>query len=225
MSDDWRTDWVSEKVALATRLGSGECGGSYAEAVIVLCGVLSAMAAERWPGQFKDRKRFVELLYRYADADLNPTRIAVPLLIANLGATNRTSEQRILQEALMPRSDTRVIVGDEVDRSESEIVGLCSSLNAELLRRFCYATLLYEDIRSSYAHEYMPGPRTDSWGMGSTHAQGRVSYTNRMNMGSSTVERLIYFNATWLANVALSVERNIRPLVPDRAFSQWWLPK
>jgi hypothetical protein len=61
--------------------------------------------------------------------------------------------------------------------------------------------------------------------MGSTHAQGRVSYTNRMNMGSSTVERLIYFNATWLANVALSVERNIRPLVPDRAFSQWWLPK
>jgi hypothetical protein len=224
MSTDWREEWVGAKVTVATRLGSGDCGGGYAEAAIILCGVLSAMAAEKWPGHQKDKKRFVELLYQYADTDLYATRISVPLLIAFLKGKGRLAEQMALGDAYMPISDTRVLTGDDVDKSEEELITLCPTLEQSLVRRFSYATLLYEDTRSSYAHEYMPGPRSDSWAMGSTRAKVSVSYTNRMNMELNRVDRLIHFSVSWLADLALSIEKNIRPLVPDNQFSAWWLP-
>lgn len=224
MSEDWRQKWVAAKVALATRLGSGDCGGGYAEAVIILCSVLSAVAAERWPGRNKDKKRFVELLYQYADAALSVTRVSVPLLVRYLGEKSRVTEHNTLQSALMPRSDTLVLTGDNVDKSENEVLGICPSLELSLVRRFSYATLLYEETRSSYAHQYMPGPRSDSWVMGSARAHGRVSYTNRMSMKENRVDRLIYFSVPWLADLVLSVERNLRPLMPDDQFFQWWLP-
>jgi len=62
MSENWLNEWSEQKILLAEKLNSGECGGSYAEAVIILCGVLSGIAADTWPGIRKDRKRFVELL-------------------------------------------------------------------------------------------------------------------------------------------------------------------
>ena len=58
----WRTDWVTEKKRIALCLANGECGGSYGEAVLILCAVLSALAADIWPGKGIDQMRFVELL-------------------------------------------------------------------------------------------------------------------------------------------------------------------
>lgn len=225
MSDDWREEWVGSKVTLAKKLNAGECEGGYAEAAIILCGVISAVASERWPGRNKDRKRFVEVLHRYADANLYATRVSIPLLIAYLGGEGRSTEQRELRDAFMPHSDSRVITGDDVDRSDIEITKLCPSLTLSLVRRFSYAALLYEETRSSYAHEYMPGPRSDSWAMGSARAHASVSYINwlDMNQHNSHVRHLIYFSVQWLADLAASVERNIRPLSPNDSFSTWWL--
>ncbi len=223
MSEDWREEWVLAKVTVAKRLGSGECGGGYPEAAILLCSVLSALAAERWPGRRKDKKRFVELLHRYSDRELHANQISIPLLVAYLADNGRPEEQKTVRDALMPVSDGRVLSGDDVDTTEEDLLQLCPMLGLSLVRRFSYANLLYEEIRSSYAHEYTPGPRSDSWGMGSTHADGHVSYTNRINSEQDGVDRLIYFSVCWLADIALSVEKNIRPLKPDREFSAWWL--
>src|SRR4051812_45254191 len=118
MPEDWREEWVGAKVTLATRLGSGECGGDYAEAVLILCSVLSAVAAERWPGHQKDKNRFVELLHQYADASLCATRVSIPLLVAFLGKKSRSSEQKKLRDEFMPVSDTRVLTGEDVDKEE-----------------------------------------------------------------------------------------------------------
>lgn len=93
-----------------------------------------------------------------------------------------------------------------------------------LIRQFSYAALLYVETRSGYVHEYMAGSRSDSWGMGSTHAMGCVSYTNRLNPSSGRIDRLIYFSVGWLADVVLSVAKNIRPVTPDSEFSDWWMP-
>ena len=71
MSNSWLKEWSDSKVDLALRLNSGECGGTYAEAVIILCSVLSGIAADVWPGRNKDRKRFVELLVKYSSDSLN----------------------------------------------------------------------------------------------------------------------------------------------------------
>jgi hypothetical protein len=57
----WRREWVATKISLAEHLAAGDCGGGYPEVAMVLCGSLSAMAAELWPGTGKDKDRFVWL--------------------------------------------------------------------------------------------------------------------------------------------------------------------
>jgi hypothetical protein len=60
-----RCDWVAKKTDVALRLCAGECGGSYAEGVIILSSAISAMAAEAWPGSGIDKMRFVEIIKDY----------------------------------------------------------------------------------------------------------------------------------------------------------------
>jgi hypothetical protein len=145
--------------------------------------------------------------------------------VAYLGSKNRDAEQSVLRNAYMRGSSWREITGDDVDKSEVEIAAMCPLLSTSLIRKFSYATLLYEETRSSYAHEYMPGSRSDSWALGTTRANANVSYTNRQDSSSSggSPKHLIYFNVRWLAGLAVSVARNIRPLKPDNDFSAWWL--
>jgi hypothetical protein len=51
--------WVQERIAFAKRLNEGECGGHYGDAMLILSAVLSGLAADQWPGKWKDRRRFV----------------------------------------------------------------------------------------------------------------------------------------------------------------------
>src|SRR5512138_640924 len=73
-------DFVERKIVVAQALDRGECGGSYAEACIIMASVISGIASDLWPGKGLDRKRFVELWARYADPALSPNLISVPLL-------------------------------------------------------------------------------------------------------------------------------------------------
>ncbi len=57
--ETWRTEWIQKKNEIALDLAAGQCGGSYGEAVIILCAALSALAADVWPGRGIDRVRFV----------------------------------------------------------------------------------------------------------------------------------------------------------------------
>jgi hypothetical protein len=87
-SQTWRQHWVAEKCRVADRLSRGEAGGSYAEAAIIVCAALSALAAELWDGRNIDRVRFVEMLVRLGAQASECSRISIPLLVQHLGATS-----------------------------------------------------------------------------------------------------------------------------------------
>src|SRR5438874_11300841 len=76
--------YVKHKLDMAGRLGSGECGGEYSDACVLISALLSGIAADLFPGTGMDRRRFVETWVRYARPDLGASNISVPLLARRL---------------------------------------------------------------------------------------------------------------------------------------------
>ncbi|MFA6051347.1 MAG: hypothetical protein WC762_02025 [Methylobacter sp.] len=222
MSNSWLKEWSHKKVELALRLNNGDCGGSYAEAVIILCSVLSGIAAEVWPGRNQDRNRFVELLVKYTDASFNCQKVSVPLLV---GAVRNNGDIQLadkIKRDLMLFSDARVITGDDVDKTIDELKAAYPSIDLTILKKNSYACVLYEEIRSGYVHEYRPGERSDSWAM--TAGQSSISYINRVDKP----DRLIYFNVEWLAKLIGEVVDTLskfESMPVFNAYSPWWLGK
>lgn len=218
-----RFDWVEKKTETALRLCAGECGGSYAEGVIILSAAISAMAAEAWPGSGIDKMRFVEMIKDYCDAKLNPTRISVPLLIGRLRDDNKSTEADTLRKQFMDYQKTRVLTGNDVDRTEADILSLCPSLGHKEIRRFSYAGVFYEEVRSGFVHEYRPGKKADSWAIAATE-DDEISYGNWMN----DPDRHIHFPVQWIAKVAKSVAEaadNNASQLPLSRPKMWWLER
>jgi hypothetical protein len=112
-----------------------------------------------------------------------------------------------------------VLLGDDIDKSENDIVMLCPSLRSKDIRKYSYANLFYEEVRSNYVHEYKAGEKSDSWPM--TRARNaKVSYTNEINK-----PRRIYFHISWLREVALSAAKSADSLgvLPLTTPTKWWL--
>lgn len=225
-SKSWRRDWVTEKCGIASALARGEAGGSYSEAAILVCAALSALAAEVWPGRGLDRARFIELLVRLGPTPNFPMTISVPLLVRHLESTSSMANAKLLSNALLAFSPTRVVTGPEVDKMEDELVSICPGLTPKTIRKYSYACLLYEEVRSSYAHEYRPGDKADSWSM--TMAEGQsVSYVNRLlAAGIPKTGRLIHFHIAWLTKLAVDIASSIDALgtsLPRQAPTDWWI--
>jgi len=222
MSNSWLKEWTDSKIELALRLDAGECGGSYAEAVIVLCCVLSGIATDVWPGRHQDRKRFVELLVKYAGQELHSEQVSVPLLVGTLRSSGDVRIADSIRRELMPLSDTRVITGDDVDKSIDELAARYPTLSTSVLKKNSYACVLYEEVRSGFVHEYRPGERSDSWAMGSARQNGSISYINR----ADKPDRLIYFNVSWLANLVREIVNALTitdPMPVYGTYNSWWL--
>lgn len=216
-----RSDWVASKKSTALCLAQGKCGGSYAEGVIILSATISAMASEAWPGTNIDKKRFVEITKNYCDQKLSPTRISLPILIGYLRDNGKVSEAEILRKKFMNFQDTRVLIGNDVDKMDAEILSECPNLTYKDIRRFSYICLLYEDIRSSFMHEYRTGKRADIWAMSSC-SDDQISYVNWMNDS----DRHIHYPVQWMGMVAQSVAEAIDRNVSQFPLSQpvaWWL--
>ena len=98
--DTWRTEWFRKKQKIAQSLNNGDCGGSYGEAVIILCATLNALAAEVWPGKKIDRVRFVQLLKEFAPPKLNATQISIPIFVRYLGnqGKERKEEKKFIDD-------------------------------------------------------------------------------------------------------------------------------
>ena len=225
-SESWRCDWVTEKCKIISALARGEAGGSYSEAAILICATLSALAAEVWPGSKFDRKRFIELLVRLEPSRNYAMTISVPLLVRHLELTSSKASAQLLTNAFLAFSQTRVVTGIDVDKIEGEIVSICPVLSPELIRKFSYACLLYEEVRSPYAHQYKPGARADSWPMTMSEDQ-RVSYVNRLRAaGIPETERLIHFHIAWLTKLAIDVASDIdvhSATLPRQVPAVWWI--
>lgn len=217
--EKWRKDWVEEKKNIALRLNSGECGGSYGESVIILCNVLSALAAEVWPGERKDRARFVELLKEFASIKYEVTKISIPLLIAYLKNRQRDKEAENIRKAYLDVSPA-IVLTDKVDKSEKEIMQVCNTLGKKELRDHSYANLLYTEVRSGYAHEYKTGNQTDPWPM--TQQEAFISYVN----WACKPDRHIHFHISWIADLALSIAEEVDKIestLPRNDPQSWWI--
>jgi len=222
MSDSWLKEWSEEKVQLAIRLSKGECGGTYAESVLILCSVLSGISADIWPERGYDRKRFVELLVKYTSSSTNVTKVSIPLLIGYYRDNGKRNISMSLRDKLLPFGDTRVLTSDDVDKNINDIINDFPDADIKTLKKHSYANLLYEEIRSGYAHEYMPGTRSDSLAMGFGRANSHVSYVNM----ASKLDRLIYLSISWLSLLVREVVENLTVLDEKPIFqnySDWWL--
>lgn len=222
--ETWRQHWVHEKCQVALRLSQGEAGGSYAEAAILVCAALSALAAELWKGVGIDRSRFIELLVRLGPQAHFCRTISVLLLVQHLRNDARELEAETLSHTFLVPNTARVITGPEVDNGEDDILNICPQLELKELRSFSYTSVLYGEIRSSYAHEYRPGEQADSWPMTMLPDQ-RVSYINRL-ADDLKMKRLIHFHLEWLAHLPVElamVVDGLAPTLPQTTPSIWWV--
>lgn len=202
-------------------MAEGECDGSYAEGVIILSSALSAIAAEVWPGNKIDKKRFVEAVAVYCDVELKPKRISVPLLIEYLDNNGKGQEAATLRTQFMSFPRGQLLTGSQVDRFEDEICRACPGLLHEQIRRFAYAAVFYDEVRSSYVHKYKIGLSADPWAVAATE-DTEISYGN----WRADPIRHIHFPIQWISKVAESVAENVDcsaqelPLVQP---GRWWL--
>lgn len=217
---------MREKCEIAEALSRGEAGGTYSESTILVCAALSALSAEIWPGRGIDRKRFVELLVRLGASTTISRSISVPLLVQHLAVTGDQANAAALTKALLAFSPTRIVTGPEVDRAEAEVLALCPSLDLKAIREHSYACLLYEEVRCSYAHEYRPGNRADSWAMTQYIGQA-VSYVNRLlEPGTPRTGRFIHFHIEWLSQMAVNLAGsvdNLASTIPRPVSAAWWI--
>lgn len=128
------SDWISSRAAVAQRLSDGQCGGTYAEAILITSSLISGMAADLWPGDRIDRFRFVEFWARFAHPELNANLISLPLLLDTLRGSDRPTEAeavRLLRpEAFNPLGipEARVVTGETADAAEEKLgstIGFC----------------------------------------------------------------------------------------------------
>ncbi|WP_143752167.1 hypothetical protein [Marinobacter profundi] len=213
----WRTEWMATKSNIALKLAQGDCGAGYAESVIILCSAISAVAAELWPGKRKDRARFIELIVHSTPS--SGRLVSVPLLLEILKGEGRTQEIQLLNDQLGRFQETRVLTSEDIDLKEEEVFASVPNLSLKAVRSCSYANLLYDEIRSSYVHQYDPGNRANPWPM-SSRKTSPASYVNVLNR-----PREIHFHVEWLANIAhqAAVFADGLPSVPLTDPDSWWI--
>lgn len=126
-----------------------------------------------------------------------------------------------IETAFLNFCDSQVLIGDDVDKTENEILSVCNAISSKDIRECSYANLLYREVRSGYAHEYKPGERAESWPM-TQRPEARVSYVNWVN----DPDRHIHFHVHWLAELATATAEkidNVAGTLPRAAPPKWWI--
>ena len=220
---NWRRNWIADKCQLAMRLSRGEAGGGYAEAAILACAALSALAAELWPGKGIDRFRFIEMLVKLGPEASTCSTISVPLLVQHLTSTRNITDAEKLRRAFAIPQISRVLTGSDVDQHEEKILAVCPTIKLKVLRQHSYASILYSEIRSSYAHQYQPGVQADSFPM-TMRAGQKVSYINRLSDDLQT-HRLLHFHIDWLLALPVGlagIADDLSSEMPHPCPIIWW---
>jgi hypothetical protein len=214
--------YVDARLAVAEALGNGAGGGDYSDACTLIAALISGIAADLWPGEGKDRKRFVELWSRHASSAIDPNMISVPLLRRWLRENGRIAESEDLAKA-RPKVfgggyNSRVVTSAESDMTEAEVQRLCPSLTLRQIRDWSYPVIFYAHVRSPLVHEAHLGDRAAGAPM-TERDEVAVSYVNR----SGT--RQLHFHLPWLIEIARSIAHAAEPSVNPRPLpdpSRWW---
>jgi hypothetical protein len=224
--------FVERPLSVADALCRGEAGGSYREAYLIISGVMSGLSAHLWPGDGRDRARFVEAWVRFGSP--NAARTSLPLLVDRLYRDRAADAERLeglRPEMLGPGYDCRIVTGDDIDASEEEVLARCPSLERRRVRRFSYPVIFYEQVRSQMVHEYRLGDRATAYPM-TRHEDAGVSYSNslrEMRHGDGVYDlttREVHFPVDWLISLTRQIARGIDTVAPDGGLAPpdvWWL--
>ena len=223
--------WIQQRIALAKRLNDGECGGYYGDAMLILSAILSGLAADLWPGERKDRQRFVEIWATYSRPDLGPNLISVPLLLdalENDGDSELVAKVRATRPEAFPpwKIDSMVVTGERVDQTEAELIALDPRLASKKLRYFSYGNVFYKHVRSGYTHEYHTTDSASPFPQASEPAP--ISYVNVLRRPDRQTYRRIHFDVAWVAEIVESVLSSVMVLsrkLPLKDPKPWWIDK
>jgi len=193
--------WLENQRRMAQSLESGALGGAYADGAIILCSALGAMSSLLWkPSRNTDRKRFIEIVARCSAGGPDATRISAVLLAEAHPELGRIEHSRYLW--------------GRDDKTEAEAIAMTTAAGIadckKQVRRYSYATLLYEQVRCGFIHEYQPGKSAtdvDQLRVIAKVAKNEISYANKLVQvnGNPVTRRLIHFPLEWISEVALAV--------------------
>jgi hypothetical protein len=202
--------WVENQGRMAQALESGALGGAYADGAIILTSAIGAMSSLLWPpAKGTDKKRFIEIMVRFCSGGPDTTRIssalfaeAHPQLAQALGIT-----------------DKALYMSGRNDKTEADVMAICTAAGSEgcqktNVRRYAYATLLYEHVRCSFIHEYRPGDKATEVEQLRSIAgisKDEISYANTLfeQNNSLVSRRLVHFPLEWIKAVAVAVARTM----------------
>ncbi len=210
------SSFISRRIAVASDLREGKCGGAIQDAILILSGAISAIASEVWPGDKIDRKRITEVLVRYASNSPHPSMVSVPLLCQ--GAELDQATRLTLQSRFLDYDEVRILVDADVDRHEADIQPFSRQIDLKTLRKYSYANLFYTELRSGIVHQYQAMDKAELEPM--TRRKAAVSYSN---VNSA---RRIVFHFAWLVETLQSVAANLDPMLETLPLSQppsWWI--
>ena len=227
MSDNERFQrYVDHKLQLASKLGSGECGGEYSDACVLISALLSGIAADLYPGTGMDRRRFVETWMRYGRPDLSPGNVSLPLLVRRLRRKGKHKEALAIEKlrpgSFGPGHESQVLTGANVDVPEDALIRACPTLTLRAVRDRSYAVVFYEHVRSTLVHEFHLDNRAAAVPMASEDS--RVSYVNVVHAGS--IQRRIHFHLPWLIALARSIADGAKEDIRRRPLplpTRWWI--
>lgn len=211
---------VEQAVDLCFKLDNGECGGTYLESALLMSSLISAIAAECWPGKNIDRKRFIELWARHSRNGAN--LISLPRLAQHLRQQARDPEAEKLKDLRSSsfQNSSQILTGPEVDIPEAAVASAVPSLVVKEIRAHAYAAMFYTHVRSALAHEYAMRVGAAPWTLSSD--KDNVSYLNSVTGGKTSRE--IHFPMKWLAqlvkDLASAVDQLSRPLLKP---TTWWI--
>lgn len=185
----------------------------YADLVLILTAVLSACAAMRWPGNGRDRKRFVELLVGHSKPDAHCDYVCVPGLV-NKGLVSESDTPWG-----KPGEFTRVLRDEQVDVPISAARSRFPRVPISVLREHSYAALIYSWLRCPYAHEYCMKEFTSQ--VPASRQPARISYIGRPPADGRHF-RVATFHLDYLVSLATHHAESCAD-APQPEPQKWWL--
>lgn len=204
--------FLEDKIRLVRELIESDIRVGYEDLALILCAVISACAAGRWPEPRIDRKRFVELLVTHSPADARTSWVSLAALI----------NKHFVSEADTPfaRDETRIFRDEEIDLTLGDAAKAYPHLTIRDLKKCSYANLIYEWLRCGYAHQY--GPDEHVTQVAASRRDARVSYIGRRH--GSGIRRMTSFHLDYLTTLAEHHAVNdAERLSPQPLPATWWI--
>lgn len=204
-------EYLLDRIRLVRELMTGGPRVEYGDLVLILTAVLSACAAQRWPGTGFDRKRFVELLIAHSPPVMHCDYVCVVSLL-NAG---------LISERQTPwgADPMRIYRDIDIDMPHATACVTFAHLSPVDLKKHSYAALIYSWLRCPYAHEYTGGKNTTQ--VPPSYQEARMSYMGRMLPGN-TMMRIASFHLEYLIALAEHHADTV-PNTPQANPQNWWV--